>query len=56
VSIIFCDWDGNESLMILMKDISRKIQIENLTKINKYKDNLLATVTHDIKTPLNSMI
>ena len=28
----------------------------NLKKINDYKDKLLATVTHDLKTPLNSII
>jgi len=27
-----------------------------LKEIDKYKDMLLATVTHDLKTPLNGMI
>ncbi len=27
-----------------------------LKKMDKYKDNLLATVTHDLKTPLNCMV
>ena len=27
-----------------------------LKKVDEYKDNLLASVTHDLKTPLNCML
>ena len=27
-----------------------------LKKVDEYKDSLLATVTHDLKTPLNCML
>ena len=32
------------------------MQLKKAEAINEYKDNLLATVTHDLKTPLNSMM
>jgi signal transduction histidine kinase len=29
---------------------------KRLKEVNIYKDNLLATVTHDLKTPINGML
>jgi signal transduction histidine kinase len=42
--------------MIALEDISEKVNNLELIELDKYKDNILATVTHDIKTPLNGMI
>jgi len=30
--------------------------MSKLLKINEYKDDILATVTHDLKTPINGII
>ncbi len=29
---------------------------ERLNKINEYKDAMLATIAHDLRTPLNSIL
>jgi signal transduction histidine kinase len=42
--------------MFLFSDITESIELNNLRELNIYKDRLLASVTHDIKTPLNNSI
>ena len=39
-----------------MNDISEKIRLKHLKELDQYKDRLLATVSHDLKTPLNGMM
>jgi signal transduction histidine kinase len=36
-------------------DNSKEVINKRLLEINAFKDELLATVTHDLKTPLNCM-
>lgn len=44
-------------LIFLLIDITDKIKsINQLKEIDQYKDLFLATVTHDLKTPLNSIL
>jgi signal transduction histidine kinase len=42
--------------MFLFSDITESIELNNLRELNIYKDRLFASVTHDIKTPLNNSI
>lgn len=42
--------------MLIMNDISEKVRSQHLKEVNTYKDRLLATVSHDLKTPLNGMV
>ena len=42
--------------MLIINDISEKKRVNDLQKANEYKDTVLATVTHDLKTPLNSIV
>lgn len=42
--------------MVIMNDISEKMINLRLKEGDKYKDEMLSTVTHNLKTPLNSMI
>ncbi len=47
-------WDNLPAQMIILsEDLHR---IEYLKKRDKYKDNMLATVSHDLRTPLNGII
>ncbi len=41
--------------MIMFIDNSKEVINKRLLEINAFKDELLATVTHDLKTPLNCM-
>lgn len=48
--------NNNPSLMLIMTDTSERKKILELRNINEYKDNVLASVSHDLKTPLNSIL
>ena len=39
--------------MIIIDNMSEKLLNNRLREIDKTKDNLLATVSHDLKTPIN---
>jgi signal transduction histidine kinase len=42
--------------MVVITDITEKRKVADLNHLNEYKDIVLASVTHDLKTPLNSII
>ncbi len=56
ISIAFWEWEQQPQLLILMNDITQEVKLKRLEIMAEYKDNLLATVTHDLKTPLNSIM
>ena len=43
------------SIILIFNDISDKVVKERLAALNKHKDHLLATVSHELKTPLNAI-
>ncbi|CAD8098531.1 unnamed protein product [Paramecium sonneborni] len=49
-----CLWDGKQCIMLILNDTTdRVLRIKHLQELDNYKDNLLAAVSHDLKTPLN---
>jgi len=45
-----------EKIVVVVIDISKQESIEYLEAVNVYKDKLLATVSHDMKAPLNGSL
>ncbi|KAL4436251.1 hypothetical protein ABPG74_015842 [Tetrahymena malaccensis] len=45
--------DQNASLMIYFNDISFQVMNQRLQSAQKYKDLMLASISHDLRTPLN---
>ncbi|CAK74415.1 unnamed protein product (macronuclear) [Paramecium tetraurelia] len=51
-----CLWDGKQCIMLILNDTTdRVLRIKHLQELDNYKDNLLAAVSHDLKTPLNGL-
>lgn len=54
--MVRCMWGDEEGVLLILNDVSLKIVNEKLREIERFKDKMLSTVTHDLKTPLNSII
>jgi len=54
--MVSCMWGDEEGVLLILNDVSLKIINEKLREIERFKDKMLSTVTHDLKTPLNSII
>ncbi|CAD8166970.1 unnamed protein product [Paramecium octaurelia] len=49
-----CLWEGKLCMMLILNNTTdRELRLQNLKELDNYKDNLLASVSHDLKTPLN---
>ena len=42
--------------MIVLDNISQSIRNERIEKVHQYKDAVLASLSHNLKTPLNSIL
>jgi hypothetical protein len=49
-------WEGVESVVVVISEDLVTQRMNQLKEQAKYKDRLLATVSHDLRTPLNGMI
>ncbi|KAL4466118.1 hypothetical protein ABPG74_004355 [Tetrahymena malaccensis] len=51
-----CIWSKKPCILVLFLNESLQKKNNHLQQLNQYKDRLLATVSHDLKTPLNCII
>jgi len=49
-------WEKNTCLLLVLQDQTKAKRLAELVEIDKYKDQMLASVSHDLRTPLNGMI
>jgi len=49
-------WQNQNAFLILMSDITAAKLVKQLKELDEYKDRLLATVSHDLRTPLNGLV
>ncbi|CAD8204376.1 unnamed protein product [Paramecium pentaurelia] len=47
-----CIWKHQRSYIVSLIEITDRIKISQLEKLDQYKDNVLATVSHDLKNPI----
>lgn len=56
IKIGLINWKSKKAVLISFSDISSTKKIINLTEINRNKDIVLATVSHDLRSPLNNIL
>ena len=49
-------WEGQPCIIVVMDNVSQKIQNERLKNFNFRKNELLKAINHNLKTPLNGIL
>jgi len=47
---------NHKKVIIILNDITQREKVVSLEEVNQYKDKLLATVSHDLRAPINGTI
>ena len=55
IKIIKVYWEDSICLLLVLNDNTNAFRISELRNLNTYKNQLLASVSHDLRTPLNGL-
>ena len=50
------DWESELSYMITVKDVTKSLVFERITAENRTKTQLMRSISHELKTPINAMM
>ncbi|KAL4430506.1 hypothetical protein ABPG74_005431 [Tetrahymena malaccensis] len=56
IKLVECKWEGEDSIMVIMNNINERLMRERLLQIEQYKDTMIDTISHNLKTPLNCIL
>ncbi|KAL4471399.1 hypothetical protein ABPG74_008292 [Tetrahymena malaccensis] len=48
-------WNGKDSIIGVITDVSEQVMAERKQEMMSYKNSVMNTITHDLKTPLNGI-
>lgn len=51
-----CEWDNEVALIVLFYDVSENVRQSRKIKVAEYKEKILCSVSHNLKTPLNAIL
>lgn len=49
-------WKEEKAILVLLNETTSFYDMKKFKEINEYKDNLLASVSHDLRSPLNAIM
>ncbi|KAL4474161.1 hypothetical protein ABPG72_002886 [Tetrahymena utriculariae] len=55
IKILDCQWDHQDSIMVVMNDVSPQVIFQRQQEVNEYKEKIISSFTHNLKTPLNGI-
>ena len=56
LKVAIIHWNNEVCLLLVLSDITKSKKIIELKNLDKHKNQLLASISHDLRTPLNGVI
>ena len=56
IKVLTLSWDKEDAIAVLINDITQQETLISLKVANEHKDMVLATISHELKTPLNGIL
>lgn len=55
IKLVKCMWDDEFAIMIIFNNISKLVQVQRQDNIIKFKNKIIDSMSHNLKTPLNAI-